>query len=64
MPVVRFEAETQAGWEVAAICETVWQSEGAALAVSLLPDPAATDTVAASMSAQHRIRENAFMSLP
>ncbi len=45
VPVVRFEAESTAGWTVAEQCRTVWQNEGAALSASLLPAGMPADTV-------------------
>ncbi len=44
-PVVRFEAESQAGWAVAEQCQAVWQAEGAGLAQRLLPASVVADTV-------------------
>ncbi len=46
VPVVRFQAETQAGWSVAAECDRIWQAEGPALVAGLLPQVSATvDTI-------------------
>ncbi len=45
VPIVRFEAESQAGWEVAEQCRAVWDAEGATLATDLLRGDAVADTV-------------------
>ena len=45
VPVVRFEADTQAGRDVAAACAAVWQAEGPSLTASLLPHTVSADTV-------------------
>lgn len=45
LPVVRFEAESQAGWDVAATCDAIWQSEGPTLVAHLLPASATEDTI-------------------
>ena len=44
-PVVRFEAESQAGWSVAEQCQAVWLAEGETLATRLLPAGVVADTV-------------------
>ena len=44
-PVVRFEARSPGGWEVAEKCHAIWLDEGPALAAGLLPALAKTDTV-------------------
>ncbi len=43
--MVRFEAESRAGWSVAEQCQTVWQAEGETLATRLLPAGVVADTV-------------------
>ena len=45
VPVVQFEAESRAGWQVVSICDAAWQAEGPALVAQLLPPGASADTI-------------------
>jgi len=44
-PVVRFEAESRAGWDVAEQCRAVWDAEGKGLSAALFPANTKADTV-------------------
>jgi len=44
-PVVRFEAESRAGWAVAEKCQAIWLAEGPRLTTRLLGAASAADTV-------------------
>jgi len=64
VPVVRFEAETRAGWDVVATCDAVWRAEGPALARQLLPRAASADTIVCLVLSTASFRHFFGSSLP